>query len=537
MDRINPQAESLAEGESAEPPDDICEPPDVLPSEFKCPVLLFKPKFAGQSKVYSALDSNTKHRVAIKQLLIDRTSDSRKILSLIREIRFLRRLEHESIVNFLDVKLTPTAVYIEQELMDTDLECVFDNNPAGLGVSHCRLFSYQLVQAINFIHTSRIIHRDINPSNILVNPDTLFVKLGDFGSARILDNRFGKRCLSIPAYARYYHAPEVLAATGVYDLSSDMFSLGCVLYIMATGTIPIKNESGAPADLLKEWKAFSSKQKASPDAVFSNLIEKCLSTEPSDRPKASTLCNSSFFTVLSNGAIHQVPKSKFSVEEEVFDYDHIYEALELAVKDCKPDMELSKSGLVKNSSIRSFADWSDFSVATSTVSEHEARIAQTDFAFGIQIHDCSDKKDRMFYEDHAAESGLPFDPYKWDRKETPKPSSKSNYTISDCGYQSDPHAMSSIPSLIRFSESPEASSDHELTVVCESEGQQVAIPISERSLELEEEASRHHFDYYHNSHHNYHHHHHHHHHKSRKHKHHRKKSHAVIETAPVAEEK
>lgn len=61
--------------------------------------------------------------------------------------------------------------------MDTDLECVFDNNPAGLGVSHCRLFSYQLVQAINFIHTSRIIHRDINPSNILVNPDTLFVKV------------------------------------------------------------------------------------------------------------------------------------------------------------------------------------------------------------------------------------------------------------------------------------------------------------------------------------------------------------------------
>ena len=106
-----------------------------------------------------------------------------------------------------------------------------------------------------------------------------------------------------------------------------MFSLGCVLYIMATGIIPIKNESGAPADLLNEWKAFSSTQKASPDAVFSNLIEKCLSTEPSDRPKASTLCNSSFFTELSNGAIHQVPKSKFSVEEEVFDYDHIYEGI------------------------------------------------------------------------------------------------------------------------------------------------------------------------------------------------------------------
>ena len=51
------------------------------------------------------------------------------------------------------------------------------------------------------------------------------------------------------------------------------------------------------------------------------------------------------------------------------------------------------------------------------MSEHDARIAQTDYDFGIQIHDCSDKKDRMFNVDHVAESGMPFDPYQWDRKE------------------------------------------------------------------------------------------------------------------------
>ena len=104
-----------------------------------------------------------------------------------------------------------------------------------------------------------------------------------------------------------------------------MFSLGCVLYIMATGTIPIKHESGAAPDLLNEWKSFTLTQKASPDAIFSNLIEKCLLTEPTNRPTASTLCSSSFFAELSNGAVHQVPKSKFSVEEEVFDYEHIYD--------------------------------------------------------------------------------------------------------------------------------------------------------------------------------------------------------------------
>ena len=78
--------------------------------------------------MYSALDSNTKHRVAIKQLLIDRTSDSRKVLSLIREIRFLRRLEHESIVNFLDVKLTPTAVYIVQVSLNFYLKNFYLNH-------------------------------------------------------------------------------------------------------------------------------------------------------------------------------------------------------------------------------------------------------------------------------------------------------------------------------------------------------------------------------------------------------------------------
>lgn len=58
-------------------------------------------------------------------------------------LRFLRKLDHESIVNFLDVKMTPTHLNIVQELMDTDLDCVFDNFPDGLGAEHTHLFSYQ----------------------------------------------------------------------------------------------------------------------------------------------------------------------------------------------------------------------------------------------------------------------------------------------------------------------------------------------------------------------------------------------------------
>ena len=69
----------------------------------------------------------------------------------------------------------------------------------------------------------------------------------------------------------------------------------------------------------------------------------------------------------------------------------------------------------ESSNFRSFVDVSS-TCELSTVSEHEARILQTDSEFGIQIYDGSDKKDRMFYEDHQAELGVSFDPYKWDRK-------------------------------------------------------------------------------------------------------------------------
>ena len=86
-------------------------------------------------------------------------------------------MEHESIVNFLDVKMSPSSIFIVQELMDTDLDCVFDNCPLGVGKEHTRLFAFQLIRAVNFLHSARVIHRDINPSNIFVNVDTLMLKV------------------------------------------------------------------------------------------------------------------------------------------------------------------------------------------------------------------------------------------------------------------------------------------------------------------------------------------------------------------------
>jgi len=530
------QDDLIAEGESLEPPDEATEPPDWFPSEFKFPVLLFKPRFAGQSKVYSALENSTGHRVAIKQLKLSQSSDKRTIVSTIRELRFLRKLDHESIVNFLDVKMTPTHLHIVQELMDTDLDCVFDNFPDGLGAEHTHLFSYQLVRAANFLHAARVIHRDINPSNVFINVDTLMLKLGDFGSSRILDPRFGARTLSVPAQARFFHAPEILEQHGKYSFSADIFAIGCVLFMMVFGVSPICPEGSSPVETLKKWDDFylndlDARMAEIEHRNLRTLIKTALSRDPTQRPTAKNLLQSSYFDSLSDGSVEQQPVIKFSVEEEVFDFENLYAELCKAVKECKPDVEVH-SGVKMNSSIRSFADYSA-SVATSTVSEHDARIAQMDFDFGIQIQDCSDKKDRMFYEDHTAECGVPFDPYKWN---LPKSVTEGSNSVngstpgygSDSGYQSDLahwHPHPNVSQLLRCSESPDASSEAEEKGIFSSRNESISSftsIVSERDLELTEEGLRHHFDP--PSFQQRHHHHHHHHHHHRKHKHHKSRS-------------
>ena len=90
---------------------------------------------------------------------------------------------------------------------------------------------YQLLLAISAIHSKRVVHREINPENILIDSDGN-VKLIDHGIAKILD--YHGDFVTTTAYTRFYGAPEAFV-NGMYDKEFDIFSAGVVAYQIFSG--------------------------------------------------------------------------------------------------------------------------------------------------------------------------------------------------------------------------------------------------------------------------------------------------------------
>ncbi|XP_063772809.1 cyclin-dependent kinase-like 2 [Pseudophryne corroboree] len=169
--------------------------------------------------------------VAIKKFL---ESDDDKMVKKIamREIKLLKQLRHENLVNLLEVCKKKKRWYLVFEFVDRTVLDDLEQFPSGLDFNRVRKYLFQIIRGIGFCHNHNIIHRDIKPENILVSHSGV-VKLCDFGFARTLAAP-GEVYTDYVA-TRWYRAPELLVGDIKYGKAVDVWAIGCLVTEMLTG--------------------------------------------------------------------------------------------------------------------------------------------------------------------------------------------------------------------------------------------------------------------------------------------------------------
>lgn len=158
-------------------------------------------------------------------------------------------LDHPNIVKLLTVDIIDNIIIMVMEYVKgTDLEKLIDKK-AQLDIPAALKYLRQILSAIRFAQELKVIHRDIRPSNVLIDEND-HVKITDFGTSTILNDRqFATTRIGSPPYM----APEQFEGRAV--LASDIYSVGCLFYEMATGFPPIVLAN--PMEIYKRAKAGS----------------------------------------------------------------------------------------------------------------------------------------------------------------------------------------------------------------------------------------------------------------------------------------
>ncbi|XP_055513193.1 cyclin-dependent kinase 6-like [Leucoraja erinacea] len=183
-------------------------------------------------KVYKARDlENNGKCVALKRITVQRTPEGIPLI-VIREVAWLKQLalfDHPNIIRLFDVELDhqmdqAMKVTLVFELIEQDL-CVFLTKvqEPGLPPNKVKDMIRQLFRGLDFLHSNRVVHRDLKPQNILVSNKGQ-VKLADFGLARVYSFNMA---LTPVVVTLWYRAPEVLLYSR-YTAAVDMWSAGCI---------------------------------------------------------------------------------------------------------------------------------------------------------------------------------------------------------------------------------------------------------------------------------------------------------------------
>src|SRR5512139_1660272 len=266
----------------------------------------------GMAVVYRGRDTLLDREVAVKLLHPHLAGAKESRARFSREARAVARLAHPGIVEIYDYAGDAAVEsYLVTEFVRGRTLRAFAQE-VGFGFPEIgALVGRALVDALVHAHSAGVIHRDLKPENVLVHEgDRPAVKLADFGIARILASDERMTMTGALVGSPYHMAPEIVEGHDA-DARSDLFSLGTILYWLATARLPFAASN--PTAILRRVLEgdFEDPCVAEPrvPGPLASLLARCLQVDPARRPGSAAEIRDALDRLLEEVGIEHPPEA------------------------------------------------------------------------------------------------------------------------------------------------------------------------------------------------------------------------------------
>lgn len=242
----------------------------------------------GMGMVFKAIDSELGELIAIKTLKQSILSEDSSALERFKsEIRLARKISHRNVVRTHDLGEFSGVYYITMEYVEGKSLKDLIATRGRLPVAATLTVAKQLCRALEVAHEQGVIHRDIKPQNMVVEPDGV-LKVMDFGIARLAKQSAGVTQQGMVVGTPEYMAPEQLMGSDI-DVRADIYAAGCVIYECLTGRTPFTADNMAVliTKLLEENPIPPRVVNSEVPQALSDLVMRTLSKKAAERPQTA----------------------------------------------------------------------------------------------------------------------------------------------------------------------------------------------------------------------------------------------------------
>ena len=283
----------------------------------------------------------TKQKVAIKILDKGKIKTKEDLTRIQREIKILSMLDHPNIIKTYKISETPKKYYIIMEYCEGGELFDYIVEKERLDEFESSIFFYQLINALDYIHSKGIAHRDLKPENLLLSQKKKSIKIIDFGLSNFFET--GVRGLETPCGSPSYASPEIIRGEIYNGFKIDIWASGIILYAMLCGYLPFDDDEEEEKEDKDDIKYFSqsntnNKEEKTednevlfqkilegkidfPDYLSDNaidLIKKMLVIEPENRIEIEDVKKHKFYlTGKKNYLLYQKNKTEHEIHDNL----------------------------------------------------------------------------------------------------------------------------------------------------------------------------------------------------------------------------